>query len=504
MQPLPVYPLDALPEAGLVARGVTKRFGATQALAGVDLTVRPGEVVGLMGANGAGKSTLVNIIAGAIAADDGAITLDGRPHHPATPRDAIRRGVITLHQATDLAGIPGLTVADSLLLDRFADGRSGLFVSPGKVRREAETIARHAGFTLPLDKDFADIGPAERQLVAIARALSSAPRLLILDEPTASLSGREAERLFAILEDVAARGLAIIYISHRTGDLERLAHRVAILRGGRIVGDFRRPIDFSAAVETMIGRSLADCRPEHRTPKGPVRLSVEGLALFADGPSLDFEVRGGEVVALTGPLGAGKSRLLETLFGARRAARGRILLDGIPYRAASPGEAIAAGVFLAGEDRRRSSLIPSEWPGGTLAATISLPHLGRWFPSGILAGTRERRVAEAAIARLDIRAAGPFARLDSLSGGNQQKVVLARWQAETPRLLLLDEPFQGVDVGARADIIRAIRDQGNVATLIATSDAEEAFEVADRVFLLDKAGLRPVEQARPSASGSFA
>jgi simple sugar transport system ATP-binding protein len=493
-------PTQTLSGRGLEVRGVSKRFGPTVALDGVDLTVAPGEIVGLMGANGAGKSTLVNILAGVFHAEAGDIRLDGNRIRPATPKAAIAEGVVAIHQATDRAGVPGLTVADALLLDRFADGRTGIFVSPHSVRGEAETIARQAGFNLPLDEDFGEIGTAERQLVAIARALSAKPKLLILDEPTASLSAAEADRLFAILDDLAARGMAIIYISHRTADLERLASRVVVLRGGRVVATQSRPVDFSVAVEAMIGRPVASVRPPARTG-GAVRLLIRELRFFPNSRPIDLDIREGEVMALIGPLGSGKSRLLNILFGAEAAYSGEVLLDGTPFRPRSPRDAIAGGVFLAGEDRKRTSFVPADWPGGTVAAAIAQPHLRRWFPTGFLVRRKERQAAEHGISSLGIRTSGPFARLDTLSGGNQQKVVLARWQAEPARLLLLDEPFQGVDVGARADIIAAIRAQDRVATLIATSDAEEAFEVADRVLVLDKTGLHATGGAGATPTG---
>lgn len=482
---------SAIRGAGLVLRGVSKRFGSTQALDRVDFAATPGEIVGLMGANGAGKSTLVNILCGVSQPDAGAMSLAGRPYRPASPRDAIASGIVAIHQATDRAGAPGLTVADALLLDRFADARSSFFVSPASIRRQAYDVAQRAGFALPLDRDFGEIGAAERQLVAIARALSAEARILVLDEPTASLSIAESERLFGILENLARRGLAIVYISHRTGDLVRLADRATVLRGGRVVADLGRPIDFSLALEAMIGRPIASARPTARTVAGDPALELEGLRLRADSAPIDLALHAGEVVAVTGPLGAGKSRLLLSLFGVARPASGAMRLDGEPWRPAGPAEAIARGVHMAGEDRRRTSFMPPDWPGGTISASISLPYLQRWFPHGLLVPAVERRAALDGIRRLGIRASGPDARLDTLSGGNQQKVVLARWQAERPRVLLLDEPFQGVDVGARADIAAAIRAELDIAVLVATSDPEEAIEVADRIFVLNSAGLRP-------------
>ena len=477
--------------SGVAVRGVSKRFGSTQALHAVDFEVSPGEIVGLMGANGAGKSTLVNVLVGAVRPDGGVMSVDGRPYAPASPREAIAAGIVAIHQATDRAGAPGLTVAETLLLDRFADGRSGFFVSPASIRRRAAAIAGRAGFSLPLDRDFADIGPAERQLVAIARALSADARVLVFDEPTASLSSSEAERLFDVIEALAAAGLAIVYISHRTQDLKRLASRVVVLRGGRVVGGFRPPIDFSATLQAMVGRPVEGVHPEARAASGPAVLETQGLRLRRGAPPIDLALRAGEVTAITGPLGAGKSRLLLTLFGAIARVEGAMRLNGKPWRPRSPADAIAAGVHLAAEDRRRTSFVPADWPGGSLSASIALPHLRRWFPHGFLRPAVERAAALAAIRSLDIRASGPDARLDTLSGGNQQKVVLARWLAERPRVLLLDEPFQGVDVGARADIAAAVRRLSDVATLVTASDPEEALEVADRIFVLDAGGLRP-------------
>jgi simple sugar transport system ATP-binding protein len=478
------------PDPILTLHGLRKAFDATPALDGVDLRVEAGRILALMGANGAGKSTLVNIVSGAYAPDAGRMMLRGRAFVPASPADAVRAGIATVHQSTQLAGTPGLTVADALLLDRFVAADAPLFVSRRSVRRAAAAVAAQAGFDLPLDRDFADIGPADRQMLAIARALSRDAAVLILDEPTASLSAREAARLFSVLEGLRARGLAIVYISHRTGDIARLADRAVVLRSGRVVADLPRPIDLSVALTAMIGRPIDSLLAERRAC-GAVVLEARGLMLAAGAPPLELTLRAGEVVALTGPLGAGKSRLLAAIGGAVPIAGGTLQLGGKTFQPRSPGEAIAAGVVLAGPDRHRSSFVPSDWPGGSVAETISLPHLRRWFPAGFLVGDRERRAAADAIARLSIRAAGPRARLATLSGGNQQKVVLARWQAEPARVLLLDEPFQGVDVGARADIVEALRADSATATLVATSDLEEALQLADRIFVMERHQLTP-------------
>lgn len=470
---------------------ISRSFGSTRALAGADLVIERGEIVALMGANGAGKSTLVKILSGVQPPDGGTVRLDGRPFAPRSPAEAARAGIVTVHQSTDLVGAAGLTVADALLLNRFADRNTPFFVTRAGIRRAAQAMLDAAGLTLALDRDFGELAGADRQLVAIARALANRADLLILDEPTASLSGEESRRLFDILLRLRQRGLAILYISHRTADLEAIADRALVMRGGRVVGTFSRPIDFSSAIETMIGRRLDAARPDARPATGPVIFEMRDACLLSTGAPFDLSLHEGEVVAVTGVLGAGKSRLLQAIFGVTALEGGTMFLDGRPYRPKSPAEAIASGVAMAAEDRHRSSLMLPAWPGHSLAATISLPHLAKWYPRGFLLGGRERREAEQAIAGFGIKASGPLASVWSLSGGNQQKAVIARWEAEPSRLLLLDEPFQGVDVGARRDIVQAIRARTDRATLIATSDPEEAHEVADRILVIDRHVLAP-------------
>ncbi len=478
---------------------LSRSFGPTRALAETSLELESGEIVALMGANGAGKSTLVNILSGALEADSGQIIFGGSPYKARSPAEAGRAGIVTVHQSTDRVGAPGLTVADAVLLNRYADRSAPFFVSRRTVRRQAREILTEAGFDLPLDLDFADLSAADRQLVAIARAVARKASVLILDEPTASISGPESERLYRILKRLRGEGMAILYISHRTADLQALADRVVVMRGGQVVGNFHRPVDFEKAIEAMIGRPLRSARPDIRKAAGGPIFEMRNAALLPGAAPFGFEVHAGEVVAISGVLGAGKSRLLSAIFGDKRLAGGTMYLDGRPYAPGSVREAIDAGVYMAAEDRHRSSLMPADWPGNSLAATISMPHLSTWFPSGFLLGRREQTEAERAIHRLGIRASGPNAAMASLSGGNQQKVILGRWNAEPSRLLLLDEPFQGVDVGARHDIIAAIRANSERATLIATSDPEEALEVADRILFIDHHTLKPATFSPVSA-----
>jgi simple sugar transport system ATP-binding protein len=468
---------------------VSKRFDATQALEDVDLAVGRGEVVALMGANGAGKSTLAKIAAGVIRADSGRILVSGRELRLTSPQSARTAGIVIVHQSTDQLGVPGLTVAENLMLYALCGGgggAGGAIVSQRRIARQARGIADSIGFDASLEQDFGVLGPAHRQLVAIARAVAAEAPVLILDEPTASLSAPEADRLFAVVDRLRERGVGVLYISHRLGDIRRIADRIVVLRNGRRVADQAKPFDFAAAVRTMIGRNLDDAaRAADSGIASEIVLRMSGTRLIPGAASFDLVVRAGEVVAVTGALGSGKSRLLRALYGIESLAGGSIELAGAPWRPISPAHSIAHGVFMAAEDRWRSSFLPAVTPGADIAGTIALPHRRSWFPWGLLGEERERAAADTIIRRLDVRCRSSEDTLDLLSGGNQQKVVIGRWQSAPCRLLLLDEPFQGVDVGARQDIVDAIRaDRRDGATLIATSDVEEAIEAADVVAVM--------------------
>ncbi|OXJ08724.1 sugar ABC transporter ATP-binding protein [Burkholderia sp. AU6039] len=480
----------------LSATGIAKRFDATVALSALDLSIGAGEVVALMGANGAGKSTFVKILSGALQADGGTLTLRGEPYRPASPHAAKRLGVATVHQSVADAVVPTLSIADNLLLDRLCDPASPWRVPPAARRAAARSLAARVGLDVDLAAPLASLSLADQQRVTLARALAGQPSLLILDEPTASLSAAEAERLFVLVDALRRDGVAILLVSHRLGDLRRIADRAAIVRDGRIVADLAAPIDFDAAVETMIGRPLPRTRasvPERAGLAGAGAgqgFSVRQMRLTPTSTPFDLDVRRGEIVAIAGPVGGGKSRFARTIFGAVRAAAGEMTLDGRTWRPRSPADAIRAGVFLAGEDRWRTSLFPDSVPFASIAGTIGFPFLSRWFASGAVRRTRERAAAATAIARFGIRCDGPDDRVAHLSGGNQQKVVLARWHAEPARLLLLDEPFQGIDAGARADIVDTLRRHAHErTTIVFVSDLEEAAEIADRIVRFDRATL---------------
>ena len=468
----------------LAVRGVTKRFGASPVLRGVDLALEAGRITAFMGANGAGKSTLVKIVAGVHAPSSGTMTSRGEPFAPASPSDALSRGVVVVHQAIDDNVVLGMDVLENLMIDRLCAGGSVWF-RRARMRGEARAMMARVGLDVPLDREVADLSLADRQMVAIARAFAHDPVLLILDEPTSALSDAEAERLFAVVEGLRDRGVAILYISHRLGDIRRLADRIVTLRDGRLTGDFHPPLEFEAAVHAMLGHALDEAAHEARAG-GAAVLEAEGLVTAPGRPPLDLVLREGEVAAVVGLVGAGKTELGEALFGARSPVAGSMRLDGAPHAPRSPGQAIRRGVFLAPEDRAGGSLVPDF----DLAQNVTLPFTARVSRAGVLVRGRERRVAARMIDRLGVVCRDETDPIGDLSGGNQQKVVLARWLSEPCRLLVLDEPFQGVDIAARRDIGAALRDtaQGR-ATLVLCADLDEALEVADRVLVMSHGAL---------------
>ncbi len=466
--------------------GTGKSYGPIQVLDGFDLSVGCGEVVALMGANGAGKSTLARIASGVVQPDKGRIFVAGREVSLASPRAAREAGIVIVHQSTDHLGVPGLSVAENLVLDGLCAGGIGVFVDKRKIQQKAQAVAARIGLDVPLNRDFGELGPAHRQLVAIARAVAADASVLVFDEPTATLAAAEAARLFDVIERLRARGVGILYISHRLADISRVADRIVVMRNGRRVADQVRPFDLAAAVKAMIGRDLDQIGTGRAfVSTGRPILNLDRVRLTDASEPFDLSIHAGEIMAITGALGSGKSRLLGALFGVSKFVDGRVDLNGVPWRPRGPAEAIAGGVFMAGEDRWRSSLLPPFTPGADIAGTVALPHRRRWSGFGFVQGRREHAAARQVIDTLGIRCGGTSDTLDRLSGGNQQKVVLGRWQATPCRLLLLDEPFQGIDVGARRDLIAAIRAGArDAATLIATSDVEEALEVADTVAVM--------------------
>jgi ribose transport system ATP-binding protein len=462
-----------------------------QALDGVSLSVRAGEVLAVIGENGAGKSTLMKILAGNQAPDAGELLLDGARVQFAGVADALGRGIVLIHQELNLAD--NLSVAANLFLGR-EPLRVGWLGWPDRraMGEQARRVLGRVGLDLLPDRRVGDLSLGQRQMVEIARALSQAARVIIMDEPTSSLTQRETDRLFGVIADLKRQGVAVVYISHRLAEVERIADRVVALRDGRLSGELSRAeIGHRRMVELMVGRDLKQFF--HRThaaagPDRPVRLEVRGLR-YAGGPAtpVSFQLRAGEIVGLAGLVGAGRTELSEALFGLRPVTGGQVLLDGRPVSLRSPPEAIAAGLLLAPEDRRLHGLVLEL----SVQHNLGLANLDRISRLALVVPGREAALARKQVERLRVRTPRLGQPVGLLSGGNQQKVVLGKWLARQPRVLILDEPTRGVDVGAKSEIY-ALMDElagAGIAILMISSDLEEILGMSDRVLVLHEGRL---------------
>lgn len=465
--------------------GVGVRFGTHQVLRDVSLALHAGSITALLGTNGAGKSTLIGAVSGANAGYTGDIAVGGTTLRVSSPARARRAGVETVHQRIADGIVPGLSVADNLALTDLATGGHRLVrrVASERVARAALERLGLAWSDEVLRADAARLGTSDAQLLVLARALRSTPRLLILDEPTSALTAAEADRLFAVLRVLRDEGLSILFVSHRFGEIERLADRIVVLRDGRLELDAGRPFDWHAALEAMLG--VPTELQQHVTdplPAGAEVLAVEGAALLPGSEPLGLTVAAGQVTGILGLLGAGKTELAELVAGVRPAGDARLRLDGKSFRPVSPADAQAAGVVLVPEDRQRQGI----QPGWSIAHTVGLPvlrQLSRW---GVMSPARERTAAAGVIEAYGVVAPSPETAVDDLSGGNQQKVVVGRWLRTDPRLALLDEPFRGVDIGARRRIGDAARERAarGAAVVVLSSDVDEILDVADRIIVL--------------------
>jgi ABC-type sugar transport system ATPase subunit len=474
---------------------IEKRFPGVLALSGVSFDVAAGSCHALCGENGAGKSTLGRILAGIHAPDAGTLYLHGTRVRFGSPRDALAAGVGMVHQ--ELAFCEQLSVAENLCLGAIP-ARRGVVLRAAMARR-AEAILAEIGTTLDVGRPIGELTIAQRQLVQIAGAVAGGARVLVFDEPTSSLGQVEAERLYDLVGRLTRRGVTCIYVSHRMAEVFRLCDRVTVLRDGRHVATIpvtdTTPGDLA---QLMIGRPLAEYFPPHdEAPPGEELLKVEGLCGAGKFEDISLSVRAGEVVGLAGLVGAGRSELAHALFGVERAERGSVYVRGREVRITSPQGAIRLGIGLVPEDRKRHGIVPSE----SVRHNISLPILGRLSRWTWLRLPAERRLARAFCDRLRVRARDLDTAVAGLSGGNQQKVVLARWLAARSRILILDEPTRGVDVGAKAEIhalIGRLAAEGN-AVLLISSELPELLGLSTRIVVL-RAGRIVGELERRSAT----
>ena len=470
----------------LEAEGIAKSFPGVQALAGVDLAVDPGEVHALLGENGAGKSTLMKVLAGSVTPDRGRLRLNGDDLPLGEAEGSRERGIGIVYQ--ELSLVPQLSVAENVLLGRWPRTRVGT-VDKRRLVPEAKRHLARVGLDADPTLPVRGLGMAGRQLVELAKALSSDVRVLLLDEPTSALSDRETRRLFTIIRELKADGVAIIYVSHRLREILDIADRVTVLRDGQKVDTVdAEGVSEAGLAQMMVGRR-ARAVEENAPPPAPdeeVVLRVRGLARPPRLKPIDLDLRAGEVVGVFGLVGAGRTRLARSLFGLEPASEGTVEVAGRSVKLDSPSAAIGAGLGYVGEDRT-AGLVPRM----SVAANITLASLEEVARGPVVDFNAERRVARRYVDELAIRAASIDQNVETLSGGNQQKVVLARWTCSRARVLILDDPTRGIDVGAKEEVFRLVSrlaEQG-VATLYLTSEIREACRLAHRVLVMSDGGI---------------
>ncbi len=465
----------------LQLNAITKSFGAVRALKGVSFDLRPGEVHALLGENGAGKSTLIKIVTGAHRPDTGRIEIAGQSLDHLTPASARRLGITCIYQQPAL--FPDLTVAENIAL-RLEPATSLRRLNWSERRSRAQQLLQQIGAAIDPGTEVRRLSMPEQQLVEIACTLGAGARIVIMDEPTASLTQKEQHLLFGVVRNLRAGGMGVIYISHRLEEIFALADRVTVLRDGESVGTNQvDDINESQLIKLMVGREVSHIYPPAEGASGEIVLSLKNVGCLAGGVSnVSLDVRAGEVVGLAGLVGAGRTELARVLFGLTPADAGEILLHGERVTISSPPEAVAHGIAYVPEDRRRHGVI-LEMP---IAANITMAIHRRIFPGAWLRLGVERSLALDYIRDLAIKTYGPEAPGGSLSGGNQQKVTLARWLATKPKLLILDEPTQGVDVGAKSEIHKIIRNlaREGLAVLMISSDLPEILGMSDRIAVM--------------------
>ena len=480
----------------LEVRGLTKRFPGVVALDDVSFDVRRGEVHGLLGENGAGKSTLLKIIAGAQSPSAGTLAWEGREITHASPHAAQAMGIVTIYQEFNL--VPTLGVAENIFIGR-EPLRLGAFVDWPRMRRDAKALLRRIGLDIDPDIEVSRLSVAEQQMVEIARALSFDSRLIIMDEPTSALSQTEVARLIDIVLKLRAQGVSTMFVTHRLDEAMAICDRVTVLRDGRLAGTRAiGELSVPGIIELMVGRAASELyrRPARRHAAGDVVLSVRGLATSraaraGHGTSLrgiDLDIRAGEILGIAGLVGAGRTELARAIFGADRIAGGRIAMDGRDLAPRSPADAIKAGIGLVPEDRKQQALFLQQ----AVRQNFSIAALGRFLGrAGFVDEGRETRALAVHRASMKVRMTGPEQPILNLSGGNQQKIVLARWLELDPRILIVDEPTRGIDVAAKAEVhelLATLAGRG-VAVVVISSELPEILAISDRIVTMKEGRL---------------
>jgi rhamnose transport system ATP-binding protein len=466
--------------AVLALEGIAKSFPGVKALDGVRLSLRPGEVTALVGENGAGKSTIVKILTGIYQPDEGAILLDGQPVRFATPHAAADAGVTAIHQETVL--FDDLSVAENIYLGHAPRSRLGL-IDWRRLYTQAREMLARVGAEIDPTARLRDLGIANKHLVAVARALSIDARVVIMDEPTAALSHKEITELYELIERLKTEGKAILFISHKFDEIFRIADRYTVFRDGRFIGEGAiADVSEAELVRMMVGRSIDAIFPARGRETGTEILRVAGYSHPTEFDSISFTLRRGEILGFYGLVGAGRSELMQALFGVTRASAGSVTIDGAPVSIRSPADAIARGIVYVPEDRGAQGAIRAL----PIFQNVTLPSLNRTSRHGFLRLAEEFRLARDYTRRLDLRAASLDQELAQLSGGNQQKVVIAKWLATRPRVIVLDEPTKGIDIGSKAAVHEFMAELAaeGLAVIMVSSEIPEILGMSDRVIVM--------------------
>jgi len=462
----------------LKVESVSKRYGGVQALNRVHFDLRYGEVHALVGENGAGKSTFIKILGGIVPRDSGRIIYEGQEVVFNTPAEAQAAGIAIIHQ--ELSMMPSLTVMENLFMAQMSQ-RAGI-VNWKKMRERTEAALELVNLNVSPDAVVRDLPISQRQMIEIARALSADARLIIMDEPNSSLSDVETERLFNLIKKLTEQDISIIYVSHKIDEVLSISDRISVFRDGEYTGTLEsKEATEELVINMMVGRELARMSASQLSEFGDTLLEVRNLSghLFSD---VSFSLHRGEILAFSGLIGAGRSELMRTIFGAHKATSGEIIFDGKPVRFRSPADAIKQGIAMVQEDRKVLSL----FMGMEIRHNVSMAKLPNMNTLGIIDNRKEQNLVAQFVQQLDIRLASIFESVGSLSGGNQQKTVLARWLATNPKLLILDEPTHGVDVGAKAEIYELVRGlaRKGVSIILVSSELPEVLALAHRVVVM--------------------
>jgi len=461
---------------------ISKAFPGVQALQSVDFELLDGEVHALVGENGAGKSTLIKVLAGVHRPDTGGVWLEGRPIHARSPRDMMDAGVRVIYQELNL--VPGLSVAENLFLGRepIRGGTRGVVNWP-EMYRQSEEILDRFGLRIDPRAKVGRLGVAYQQIIEIAKAVSCNAKIVVMDEPTSALTERETEKLFKIIHDLKKQQVSVIYISHRLDEIRRIADRVTVLRDGRhIITAEQKDLPTEQIIRHMVGRSVDEYYPKEELPKGNVLLEVEDMSRRGVCHNVSFQLRSGEILGLAGLAGSGRTALAELLFGRRKSDRGTVRIAGQPIYVRSPRHAVRHGIGLIPEERKTDGLVL----GMSVFDNATLSVLKRHSVCGIVQRKRLAEMVEQVTQEMQLKAASASQRVKNLSGGNQQKVVLAKWLLHDCQIYIFDEPTRGVDVGAKSEIYRLMEDlaRRGAGIIMISSDMPEVLHMSDRILVV--------------------